>query len=605
MRQRLKKSKKNSRFMAVNAAEALAKGDAALASGQFEQAVRHLGSISRDAAEYGRACKGHGAALLRMGRSAEALDILEVAHGALPNDPDVLVDAGDAARSEGHPNIAEKAYAEARRLGAGGFQIRFGEASLLQEQKLWLDAVEKWTDLRDSYPDTPTVTHNLAVAWHELGETDKAVSFMLEAFESSGHRTTLETLAMLAPHAPRCGAEEVLRLRTDLGKQLKIAEGYPIDSKIRRPKSERINIGYVSAFFHRPNWMKPVWALLNNHDREKFGITLFADGPPDEIIAECGYRPHAQDAIHDVRNLENRDLAKHIQDREIDVLVDLNGYSSIRRLGLWAAKPAPTTIGWFNYYATSGMPGIEWLIGDDQVVYRDEEQFYSERIERLKQSYLTFQVGYATPDVANPSGDEPFTYGCLGSAYKITPEVRSAWIKLLKETSGTRLIVRNRVLGNERHREWFLDFFRDEGLDPERFILMGPAEHHEFLQTYDRIDIALDTFPYNGGTTTMEALWQGVPMVCFTGDRWVARTSETILQSAGLSEFVGENADDYVEIAKRWSLPARRDDLRTLRSEMRTRLESSRVCDAVGLARNFEQIVESIIQQTRPNTTLK
>ncbi|HYJ90663.1 MAG TPA: hypothetical protein VEV84_05095, partial [Pyrinomonadaceae bacterium] len=224
----------------------------------------------------------------------------------------------------------------------------------------------------------------------------------------------------------------------------------------------------------------------------------------------------------------------------------------------------------------------------------EEEKFYSEKIIRLKQSYLTFQVGYATPDIEIPVDNEPFTFGCLGSAYKITPEVRAAWMRLLRETNGTRLLVRNRVLGEESHRKWFQDFFTSEGIDPERLILFGPAEHHEFLKTYGKIDLALDTFPYNGGTTTMEALWQGVPLVCFKGDRWVSRTSATLLSSAALHDFVGKDENEYVEIAKRWSAAEQRDRLRKLRTGMRGQLESSTVCDAVGLARDFERIVFEI-----------
>jgi predicted O-linked N-acetylglucosamine transferase (SPINDLY family) len=337
--------------------------------------------------------------------------------------------------------------------------------------------------------------------------------------------------------------------------------------------------------------MKPVWALLNNHDRERFNIHLFADGPVDEIDAQGGYIPNQQDTVYDTRELGNRELAKLVSDNGIDVLVDLNGYSAMRRLALWTAKPSPVTVAWFNQYATSGMPGVEWLIGDDVVIYPEEEKFYSEKIIRLKQSYLTFQVGYATPDIEFPPDDEPFTFGCLGSAYKITPEVRTAWIRLLSETDGTRLVVRNRVLGEETHRKWFLDFFTNGGIDPERVILLGPAQHEEFLRTYGRIDLALDTYPYNGGTTTMEALWQGVPVVCFTGDRWVSRTSATILTSASLPDFIAKGENEYIEIAKRWCDPAQTNQLRKLRAEMRERLQNSAVCDGAGLARNFEQII--------------
>jgi predicted O-linked N-acetylglucosamine transferase (SPINDLY family) len=255
------------------------------------------------------------------------------------------------------------------------------------------------------------------------------------------------------------------------------------------------------------------------------------------------------------------------------------------------------TIGWFNQYATSGLPAIEWLIGDDVVIRPEEEKFYSEKIVRLKQSYLTFQVGYDTPDVENPRDGEPFTFGCLGSAYKITPEVRGAWIKLLKETNGTRLLVRNKLLGEESHRKWFLEFFTGEGIDANRLTLLGPANHKEFLETYGTVDLALDTFPYNGGTTTMESLWQGVPLVCFKGDRWVSRTSATLMHSAELDDFVAESAQEYVAIAGAWS--ERKGELGELRGVMRERLEASKVCDASGLARDFERIIFEILGNER------
>lgn len=598
MKQRKKKRVSGKAPNAQNEIFALQNGENALASGQFDHAASYFTSISKNSSNYGRACKGHGAALLRIRKWKEALAVLQTAHEALPEDPDILVDAGDAARLMGSLSGAEDLYIEARQRGADGFQIRFGEASICQERKLWIKAVRSWTELKASYPHNPHILHNLGKAWHELGETDKAVTLMLEAFKSGGETVTLSMLAVLAPHAGSCGHEEVQRIRNDLGERLKVEEGNPRDGGQSRKENGPVNIGYVSAFFHRRNWMKPVWALLNNHDREKFNIHLFADCPPDEINTEGGYVPHPQDTICDVRKLGNRDLAKLITDHEIDVLVDLNCYSAIPRLGLWTAKPSPVTIGWFNQYAASGMPGIEWLIGDNVVIYPDEEKFYSEKIIRLKQSYLTFQVGYSTPDIEIPVDDEPFTFGCLGSAYKITPEVRAAWIRLLSETNGTRLLVRNRVLGEESHREWFLDFFTSEGLDPERVILLGPAEHKEFLQTYGKIDLALDTFPYNGGTTTMEALWQGVPLICFKGDRWVSRTSATLLNSAQLCDFVGEDEKEYVDIAKKWSAPGQKNTLRKLRNEMRGRLENSIVCDGAGLARDFERIVFEIIHRT-------
>lgn len=575
---------------------ALQNGERALQAGQFGKAVDYFVTVSDDSPNYARACKGRGRALLRMNRLAEAFPFLKIAHEAFPQDAQILIDGGDIARLTGKFDAAEETYAEARKLGADGFQIRFGEAVISLERKKWLEAAGLWMDLHNDYPNDATILHNLGRAFHELGETDKAVSLMSKAIEIGGQAVSLPMLALLAPHAGVCSHEEIKRLRTDFGEQLKIREGNPPDSNRRIKKNERRNIGYISAFFHRRNWMKPVWALLNNQNRENFNIHLFADAPPGEINTEGGYIFRAQDKIYDVRKLSNRELAKLIDECNIDVLVDLNSYSAMNRLGLWASKPAPVTIGWFNLYATSGMPGIEWLIGDEIVVYSEEEKFYTENILRLKQSYLTFQVGYDTPDVETPSADEPFTFGCLGSGYKITPEVRAAWIKILDRTQDTRLIVRNQVLAENVHKDWFLNFFTQAGINPKRVVLLGPAEHREFLQTYGRIDLALDTFPYNGGTTTMEALWQGVPVVCFKGDRWVSRTSATLLNSANLRDFIGETEGDYVNIAIKWSKSEQKNRLRKLRTEMREHLEKSPICSGEELAKNFEKLVFEILE---------
>lgn len=583
----------------ANDRDALSAGERALSRGQFAEAITLLSTIPKNSKDHGRACKGLGAALLRSGRIAESLDILQAAHEAFPNDAAILVDAGDATRIFGRPDVAETLYTRARDLGESGFQIRFGEASILQQRKLWLAAIDAWTALHEDFPKDTSVIHNLGKAWHELGETDRAIALLRTSYEASREPQTLAVLALLAPHAGCCSHEEVRTLRNEYGNFLRSSEIARQAGQFERSNDDRIKIGYVSAFFHRPNWMKPVWALLNNQDRRRFKIHLFADGPTDEINNEGGYRANDLDEVIDTRGLTNADLADLIGRFEIDVLVDLNGYSAMPRLGLWVSKPTPVTIGWFNYYATSGMPGIDWLIGDDVVIRPEEEEFYTERIARLRQSYLTFQVGYQTPDVEIPSGDEPFTFGCLGSAYKITPEVRGAWISLLTKTEGTRLIVRNRVLGEEKHRKWFLDFFTSVGIAADRVVLLGPAPHDEFLRTYGMIDLALDTFPYNGGTTTMEALWQGVPLVCFTGDRWVSRTSATIVEFGGLSEFVGSSVEDYVKIAAKWSSPEKRIDLKQLRNEMRERLVNSTVCDGGALALDFERIVTEILEGPR------
>ena len=230
----------------------------------------------------------------------------------------------------------------------------------------------------------------------------------------------------------------------------------------------------------------------------------------------------------------------------------------------------------------------DYLIGDDSVIPPEEETFYCEKILRVPGSYLTFEVTYPVPPVADPPclTNPAITFGCLASQYKITSEVIAAWSKVLQQVPNSTLLLKNAALGSPGVREFVHDLFELHHISPERVHLEGPSDHYEFLETYGKIDIALDTFPYNGGTTTTEAIWQGVPVVAFSGDRWVARTSASILRTAALGELVGQTLEDYVSLAV--NLANSPDRLCELRRNMRSRLRASPVCDTETFARNME-----------------
>ena len=194
------------------------------------------------------------------------------------------------------------------------------------------------------------------------------------------------------------------------------------------PSSGRlIRLGYVTAFFDKRNWMKPVWGMLEHHDRNQFEIHVFSDGPaPDP---QHGYHKDPRDRFHNVIGLTNDALARLIEEQAIDLLIDLNAYSRPARLPLFALRPAPVQLAWFNMFATSGMACFDYLVGDAHVIPPDDEAFYTERVVRVPGSYLTFQVPYAVPDVVPaPCLKRGYlTLGCLAPQYKISTEVIEAW----------------------------------------------------------------------------------------------------------------------------------------------------------------------------------
>jgi predicted O-linked N-acetylglucosamine transferase (SPINDLY family) len=343
--------------------------------------------------------------------------------------------------------------------------------------------------------------------------------------------------------------------------------------------------------------MKPVWGLINHHDRERFEVHLFSDAPESEV--RHSYDKQPGDHFHDTSGLTNAELARLALGQQIDLLIDLNGYSRPQRLPLFALRPAPVQAAWFNLFATSGLDAFDYLIGDPQVIPPGEECYYGERIVRVPGCYLTFEVTYPVPEVAPAPCLERgrLTFGCLAPQYKITPQVAEAWSRILRGSPGSRLVLKNGTLGSAGNRCFLQDLFACLGIGPERLDLDGPAEHFEFLRRYAEIDIALDTFPYNGGTTTMEALWQGVPVLTFRGDRWASRISASLLHAAGLAEFVAPDLDAFVgravELANDRGAPAR---LGELRRTLRGRLRQAPVCDVRAFARDMERLYETMWQ---------
>ena len=443
-------------------------------------------------------------------------------------------------------------------------------------------------------PDWLEARHNLGRALYESGFVSDAFHhFKLCAdMNKPGSEQSRAMLAVIIPGVPEADNSQILETRKAW------ANPNLPPPPLTRSRHTPLKVGYVSSFFHRDNWMKPVWGLINQHNRHVVQVHLLSDCAASDI--QHGYRPHPEDIYLDASSLLNEELAKAIQKYEIDILVDLNGYSNMRRLHLFANRVAPLQIGWFNMYATTGMNTFDYLIGDTHVIPTEEEPFYSEKIIRVEGSYLTFNVDYPVPPVVpRPDPNRAIVYGALASQYKITDQVVEAWAQILHEAPATALLLKNKQMAHASGRHLLASRFAKHGIPPERLYLEGPEPHFDFLRAYECIDIALDTFPYNGGTTTTEALWQGVPVITFHGDRWASRTSASILHAANLAEFVANDLEAYIELAV--TLAHKPDHLTFRRKTMRQHLTESPVCDTQAFAQQIEQIyIELFKPRDRP-----
>jgi protein O-GlcNAc transferase len=533
--------------------------------------------------------------LLAQGRPAKAIQTLEAATHSLPDDAEIHRALADTLHVQGDRPRAIDAYRRAIELDPAFEDAWWGLGCALAALDDHAAAADSFRHLTALRPDRGQAWHNFGKSVFLLGQTDVALDAYRQAavvLPADMRCLTLGTIAVVIPGSPTSDNRAILEARRAWAEQCLPPRPAGKVFPARRAEPGRlIRLGYVTAFFDKRNWMKPVWGMLDQHDRDQFEIQVFSDGP--EPDAQHGYHQDPRDRFHNVDGLSNDALARLIEEQAIDVLIDLNAYSRPARLPLFALRPAPVQLAWFNMFATSGMACFDYLVGDAHVIPPDEDAFYAERVVRVRGSYLTFQVPYAVPDVVPaPCRKRGYlTFGCLAPQYKISTEVVEAWSRILSARPETRLVLKNTVLGKPSGRDFVRDMFARFAVPADRLDLDGPDEHFTFLERYNDIDIALDTFPYNGGTTTMEAIWQGVPVLTFVGDRWAARISASLLREAGLGEFVAPNLDEFVTqaitLAGDPDSPARLD---ALRRTMRDRLRAAPVCDVAGFTRNMEEI---------------
>lgn len=562
---------------------------------RLEPAVAVLRELLAQQPDHADAQASLGGVLLRLQRAPEAKSILSRCASLLPEDAVVRELLAEAHAACGEVEPALRAYEQARSLGRETRRVLFGMASLSTRLERFAQADALFEQASALPGDEPVPWHNWGKARFELGDVSDAV----DAFRSSlaqGVAASLVELAVILPGDPRAAPSEWIEAR----RQLVRATALPAEPW-SPPKQTRakLRVGYLSSFFARANYMKPVDALLSAHRAERVEVELFHDGPGGAELADR-LEGTAVTRVHGVGGTSNADLVRAIRGRALDVLVDLNGYSATNRLPALGVRLARVGVGWFNHYASAALPAIDVLVGDAHTFDASEQDDYAERVHRLRRSYLRFRVRHEAPAIVPPpclARGAP-TFGSLCSAYKITPQVVAAWARILRGAPGARLLLANAGLRSAEAAARMRDAFARQGVDPARLELRGPAPHLAYLANYDDIDLALDAWPYNGGTTTTEALWQGVPVLCFRGDRWAARTSASLVADTPFCEFLLGSEAELVEAAIRWaSDPELAARLAPLRASARERLLASPVCDVEGLAAELEDLYAALVAE--------
>lgn len=357
----------------------------------------------------------------------------------------------------------------------------------------------------------------------------------------------------------------------------------------------RLRIGLVSGDLGQ----HPVGFFLQNVveslDSNKLELFAYETSRRKDALNERLRRsiPHWCDAR--VEKMGDEALANQVRADGIDVLIDLAGHTGHNRLPVFAWKPAPVQVGWLGYLGTTGVSAVDYVLADGWALPAGEEAQFTETPWRLPESYICF----SPPDL--PVEVEPLaaldkgciTFGCFNNLNKISDQVVACWARVLQAVPDSRLFLKTKTLGVAEIREGLVARFARFGIAPERLILEGQfASHEAHFRAYHQVDIALDPFPYPGITTTVEALWMGVPVLTLAGQRFISHQGETIMHNAGLPEWIAANEDDYV--AKAAAFAGDIKALAALRAGLRERLLVSPLCDAPRFARNFEDALRGM-----------
>ncbi|MBI4190855.1 MAG: tetratricopeptide repeat protein [Betaproteobacteria bacterium] len=354
----------------------------------------------------------------------------------------------------------------------------------------------------------------------------------------------------------------------------------------------RLRIGYVSADFFQHAASYFIEPVLSGHDGRGFDVICYAGVKrPDEITDRLR---QSVGTWRDVLGLDDERLAELIFDDAVDILVDLSGHTAGNRMPVFARKPAPLQLTWFGYPGTTGLESIDYKITDaicDPPGMSDT--LYAERLLRLPDVLYCYQPPADMPEVVElPALRNGYvTFGGMNDAAKLNPQWIALWAGLLAEVPRSRLVLASVPAGATRDR--LCGMFSQHGVDPARIAIHDRMPYDKFWELHHDVDVALDTYPCNGGTTTCETVWLGVPVVTFAGSRFGGnRLGTSMLASLGLHELIARTQDDYLAIAR--GLAADLSRLAALRRDLRTRMRASPLTDRDRFMRNLERAYRGI-----------
>jgi len=536
----------------------------------------------------------YGNVLRTLGRIDEALASYQRAIASAPMLADAHNNLGTALKDLGRWAEAAAAYREALTLAPRSAIAHYNLANVLKEggdaqqaEGLLLRALE----LDPALPEAHLNLGNLRKDQGRLTDAMASFSRAVAARPSyvAAHANLLFTLAYV-DELPQSKIYDLHRAWGERHASGLLTGGHP---NAREP-GRRLKVGYVSPDFRAHACAFFVEPLLRHHDRTAVEVYAYAEVAQADAVTNR--LRGVTDVWRSTVGLTDEQVAALIRADGIDVLVDLAGHTANGRLLALARKPAPVQVEYLGYPATTGIAAMDWRLTDAVAEpVGQSEAFYTERLYRLPHSLWCYQP---FPDMGEVSAlpaltNGGVTFGSFNNYAKVGPRVVALWALVLQAVAGSRLVMITVPAGEAQERLWAT--FEALGVSRERVVLHDRLDRRAYVSLFGDVDVALDPFPCNGGTTTCDALWMGLPVVTVKGETFLSRASLSVLSACGLADYAAADMAAYVDICRQLAtdLPA----LAALRSGLRGQLQASPLLDAPAFARDIEAAYRAMWMQ--------
>lgn len=554
--------------------------------GRTAEAIEHYQTTLRLQPAAPEVYNNLGLALQSQGRAGEAIAHYHEAMRLKPDLLEVHYNLGLAYTQQGRLDLAEQALRQALALRPDSAEIYNDLGIALKDQGKTEEAIASYKEALRLNPNHVGAHNNLGIAYQDRGEMDQAIKCIREALRLQptqiiAHSNLLRAMS----YDPQVTPQELFEEHLRWAKQHAEAY-YPRNATYPNDRSpqRRLRVGYVSPDFREHPIARVAEPILAAHDHEQFEVFCYANvhAPDDVTLRLQRHSDHWRSLV----GLKDDEVVQLIRQDGIDILVDLAGHTANNRIRIFAMKPAPIQVAHFGYANTTGLATMDYRITD---ACSDPpgmtESLHTETLIRMPEVAYCYQPT-ASPDV-NPLPalrTRQVTFASFNYLAKITPEVVALWSRIMKSLPQSRLLLLAGAAGQgtERVRQ----LFEDQGIGTDRVEFLPRRIRPEFLGFHNRVDICLDPFPYNGGITTCDALWMGIPTVTLEGKTYISRQGISLLTTVGLKEWIAKTPDDYANIAIRWARALPR--LQKLRAGLRDRMKASPLTDGPRFTRNLE-----------------